>query len=95
MRIYHPDSVESRKREPDPAKRHAQFRAITTAYDKLQRMSGTITSNQELLEAEQEALRRARLQRNRHMREPIFIDERWKDRLIVASAVLVSNSRLA
>ena len=87
VKLYHPDSLEFRKKQPDHALRHAQFRAITAAYNKLQKGAEDAPTVSERLKAEQEALRRAR--RRRAFSEPVISDERWKDRLIIGSACLV------
>ena len=89
VRLYHPDSVDSRRKQPDSGVRHARFRAITAAYEKLQKDAGLKPSDAEQFEAAQTALRRAYMRRN--MKEPTFVDDRWKDRLLVAAISFVSS----
>ncbi len=91
MRLYHPDAPNAREREPDAATRHARFRAITTAYDKLkadfERGAGGLDGGLTEEEAQRERQRWQRPRPASYSSRSAFderrsVDERWKDRLI-------------
>ncbi|KAI5123967.1 hypothetical protein M0805_006379 [Coniferiporia weirii] len=82
VRIYHPDSAESRRYEPDPARRHARFSAITRAYTSLQKQPNGDNVDPEATSGFSNPWRRAPHAQRRRYEEPRFVDDRWKDRLI-------------
>jgi len=83
VRLYHPDSAVSKKSQPDPALRHAQFSAITKAYETMQKRP----ANGEVLPDENAGpnpWRRTPHVNRRVYHEETFIDDRWKEKLIWA-----------
>lgn len=84
VKLYHPDSAESRRHEPDASRRHAMFSAITRAYASLQKGESGGSGAEGSVEAANAAhmWKRAPTLNRRRYEEPMFVDERWKDRII-------------
>lgn len=82
VRLYHPDSAESHKYEPDAAQRHARFSAITRAYTRLQKRAAGEATDADLAEGLVNPWKRTPSMHKRRYEEPRFVDDRWKDRLI-------------
>ena len=85
VRLYHPDSAESRSREPDASRRHAQFSAITRAYSRLQKRSASESwdvDGGEGVVAGMNPWSRAPSMHRKRYDEPRFVDDRWKDRFL-------------
>lgn len=89
VRLYHPDSAESRKSQPDPALRHAQFSSITKAYETMQKRTA-IGEDLSDVTAGPNPWRRAPHVNRRVYHEETFIDDRWKEKLIWAGLCFVS-----
>lgn len=92
VRLYHPDAPYARERESDATTRHARFRAITTAYEKLKadywRSAGTLDGDLTDEEAQRERQRWQRPRPASYNSRSAFderrsVDERWKDRMIL------------
>ncbi|KAH8119377.1 hypothetical protein DFH11DRAFT_442454 [Phellopilus nigrolimitatus] len=84
VRLYHPDSAESRRLEPDPAVRHARFSAITRAYTHLTKRPTSDGSDgtSETGEGFANRWRRAPHAHKRPYFEDKYVDERWKERFM-------------
>lgn len=89
VRIYHPDKAGS-SLSPDEA--HARFRSITTAYDALRGKTPppfSPSSPQDPRHPTTAAWRAMQTNRRSELYSSAAVDDRWKDRVILAGVVLV------
>ncbi len=89
VRIYHPDTVDS---SVSSELAHARFQSITDAYNVLR---GKTAAKPDPVSGAQQATTAARramhVRRHRELYEGGAVDDRWKDRMIIAGLIAVSR----
>ena len=88
VRLYHPDKADATISSEEA---HSRFQTIGQAYDILQgKKTPTLTPVEKATQATTASRRAMHVRRHRALYEGGAVDDRWKDRFIVAGMVVVS-----